>query len=100
MTDQAEMQLGEPLASVPAWRHYATGFADLVEHFDGLKRDWRGWSGVRRWESGSHELAIEARHDGHMQLDVQLESSLWWTASGRRTLEPGEQLSQFAGGLR
>jgi hypothetical protein len=81
-------------------RHYATGFADLVAYFDGLERDWRGWSGVRRWQSLEGELTIDARHAGHIRIEVRLKSAMWWTASGELTLEPGEQLSQLAAGLR
>ncbi len=100
MNIEADLRLGELRAAVLVWRNYATGFADLVAYFGGLERDWRGWSGVRKWESLDHELAIEARHDGHIQVEVQMKRSMWWTASGQLTLEPGEQPSQLAGGLR
>ncbi len=97
---EAQLRLGELRAGVQVSRNYASGFADLVAYFDGLERDWRGWAGIRRWQSLDGELAIEARHDGHVQFEIRLERAMWWTASGELTVEPGEQLSQVAAGLR
>lgn len=81
-------------------RNYATGFADLAAYFDGLKRDWRGWPGARRWQSLEQELAFTARHDGRIQIAVEMAQSMGWAASGELTLEPGEELSRVAAGLR
>ena len=64
---QASLQLSALSAGTAVWRNYWNGFGDLVAYFDGLERDWRGWSGVRRWQSLDRELTIDARHDGHIQ---------------------------------
>lgn len=86
---------------------YATGFRDLVDFFMKLERDWRGWDGVRTWESLEGDLRIEARHAyGHVQLRVTLRHSIavWgragWIATADLTVEPGEQLSAVARDLR
>ena len=101
LTDiQASLRLGDLSAEVTVSRNYANGFADLVAYFDGLERDWRGWSGVRKWQSSDRALTIEARHDGHIQFEFRLERAMCWTASGELTVEPGEQLSQVAAELR
>jgi len=99
----AELELPGLVASVRVVTNYATGFSDLVDFFGGLAADWRGWTGVRRWESIEGDLRIDALHKyGHVQLRVTLRRSRadWgndgWSATGDLTIEPGEQLTQIA----
>ncbi|MBE1579413.1 DUF6228 family protein [Amycolatopsis roodepoortensis] len=99
----AELRLRDLSASVEVSHHYATGFADLAEFFRRHADDWRGWDGVRTWESLEGELKIDASHRyGHVRLRVTLQSFRhdWgndgWTATGDLTIEPGEELSRAA----
>lgn len=87
-------------ASRPVYHGYADGFRDLVVFFTELERDWRGWDGVRSWESLEGDLLIAARHEhGHVVLRVTLRYSVaeWgragWSATADLTVDPGEQLS-------
>lgn len=36
---------------------------DLPAFFAGLAGDWRGWDGVRQWESLERDLRLACRHD-------------------------------------
>jgi len=99
----AELQLRGLSASVRVVHSYATGFADLAEFFQCLAEDWRGWDGVRTWESLESDLKIDASHQyGHVQLRVTIQrfqpdwGNEGWTATGDLTIEPGEQLSRIA----
>lgn len=103
----AELQLDGLTASARVAHNYATGFADLAEFFDLLERDWRGWQGVRNWESLEGDLRIDASHEfGHVRLRIHLRRGRldWgndgWTATGDVTIEAGEQLSQVARDIR
>lgn len=103
----AELELQGLVASVRVIHNYSTGFLDLADFFRGLAADWRGWTGVRRWESIEGDLRIEARHKyGHVQLRVTLRRAQagWgnegWSATGDLTIEPGEQLTQIAEDVR
>lgn len=89
-------------ASVQA-AHYPTGFQDLADFFQGQADDWRGWTGVRLWESLEGDLAIESRHEyGHVHLRITLRKfrTDWgndgWRVEGDLTIEPGEELTQVA----
>jgi hypothetical protein len=86
-------------ASLRALAHYATGFDELVGFFNRLAADWRGWQGERAYESLEHELRLNAVHNGHVRLVVQLrQSSLpdGWSAAAVIQLDPGEELTQVA----
>ncbi len=69
-----------------------------------LAADWRGWPGVRRWQSLEGELELDARHDGRAQvgLGVTLRPSgsdvadMHWSARAVLVLEAGEELSRLA----
>ena len=83
--------------------HYAKGFDDLIEFFDRLAEDWRGFTGERTFTSLEGDLALAARHDGHVQLRVTLRQSTLpdgWTAEAHVRLDPGEQLSRVVEDLR
>jgi hypothetical protein len=82
---------------------YSMGFADLIDFFDGMARDWRGWRGVRTFSSLEGDLDLAATHDGHVRLRVVLRQSTvqdGWTAEARLRVEPGEQLSRIVEDLR
>ena len=80
--------------------HYAVTFRDLIEFFQQMAADWRGWDGSRVYESLEHDLRLEATHEGsHVRLDVTLRQSSQadgWRVSATLRLEPGEQLSRAA----
>ncbi len=101
-----ELRLDGLAATVVVVHHYASGFRDLVDFFEQQAYDWRGWDGVRQWESLEGELKIESRHEyGHVQLRVTVRKILpdWgndgWVATGDLTIEPGEQLTRIAADL-
>ena len=94
-------------ASRTVYHGFATGFRDLADLFGRLEHDWRGWPGVRSWESVEGDLKVEARHEyGHVQLRVTLRrlgagwGNLGWTAVADLTIEPGEQLTRIASEMR
>lgn len=94
-------------ASVVVVHHYATGFRDLADFFEQQAQDWRGWKGIREWESLAGDLRIEARHEyGHVQLRVTVRRMRpdWgnhgWLATGDLTIEPGEQLTRVSEDLQ
>jgi hypothetical protein len=84
--------------------HYAVAFRDLIEFFQQMARDWRGWTGSRVYESLEHDLRLAATHDGrHVRIAVTLEQSSQedgWRVTAVVVLEPGEQLSQAADDVR
>lgn len=102
----AELRAGTLSASRQVVHSYSTGFADLVDFFESLSRNWRGWDGERRWDSLEGGLAISATYEyGHVHLQVTLRTAGpgWgnhgWVASAWVTLDPGEQLTQIAAEL-
>lgn len=79
-------------------------FKDLIDFFDGMTSDWRGWKGSRVYESLEHDLRIEGTHDGrHVRLAITLWQSSQpdgWRTSAVITVDPGEQLSRVAEEVR
>ena len=64
-----------------------------------LAQSYRGWQGVRRWESVEHDACIEATHDGrgHVSLRFVLRGPRGyephaWEASVSVTLDAGEDM--------
>ena len=57
----------------------------LGEFFLGLAADWRGWQGERRWGGGP--LILSATHDGlgHIAINVQLATNVYYEPDWRRT---------------
>jgi hypothetical protein len=103
----AELHLDGLTASVVVVQHYASGFRDLDDFFEQQAQDWRGWTGVREWNSLEGDLKIESRHEfGRVQLRVTVRKPLhdWgnsgWQATGDVTIEPGEQLSRVAANVK
>ncbi|HEY8456034.1 MAG TPA: DUF6228 family protein [Actinopolymorphaceae bacterium] len=79
---------------------------DLLPFFQGLARDWRGWSGERAWRSLDGKLWIHAVHDGagHVSMTATLRESASapdaWTARVTVSVEAGEQMSTLVADLR
>jgi Family of unknown function (DUF6228) len=98
----AELRAGSLVASSRIMPNYASGFGDLADFIAGLADSWRGWDGVRVWRSVESSLHIAATHDGHVQLVIELrdDPNSTWSASASITIEPGEELSRAAAGLR
>jgi hypothetical protein len=103
----AALHLEGLAASVVVVHHYASGFRDLVDFFEQQAQDWRGWEGVRQWESLEGDLKTEVRHEyGHVQLRVTVRKMLpsWgnngWLATGDLTIDPGEQLTRVAADVK
>jgi hypothetical protein len=66
----------------------------LSSFLAGLDTDWRGWEGVRRWHSMSHEVALDCTHDGVGRVTclVSLRGMYGrhdWDASATIALDPG-----------
>ncbi len=54
--------------------HYIQG-GELVDFFQGLARDWKGWEGPRGWDSyGDGNFQLTCWHDriGHVAIQVVL----------------------------
>jgi hypothetical protein len=98
----AEQRVDTLSATHAVGNHYATGFTDLADFFAAMVTDWRVWEGVRAWRSLEDELRIEAQHDGHIRLKIELRDAYpWvWTATAHLTLDAGEQLSIVAADLQ
>ncbi len=103
----AELCLDGLTASVIVVHNYASGFQDLADFFEQHAHDWRGWEGIREWNSLEGDLRIEARHEyGHVQLRVTVRKALadWgndgWVATGDLTIDPGEQLTGVAADMK
>jgi hypothetical protein len=71
----------------------------LIEFFNEIARDWKGWIGKKEWESIERSLALSAIADraGHTYLTVELQvpDIDGWYARAVLTLEAG-QLEQIA----
>jgi hypothetical protein len=73
----AELHLDGLAASLVVVHHFGSGFKDLADFFERQAQDWRGWEGIRQWESLEGDLKIEARHEyGHVQLRVTVRKML------------------------
>jgi hypothetical protein len=103
----AELHLDGLAASLVVVHHFGSGFKDLADFFERQAQDWRGWEGIRQWESLEGDLKIEARHEyGHVQLRVTVRKMLpnWgnsgWLATGDLTIDPGEQLTRATADVR
>lgn len=79
--------------------HYVYAFDDLIAFLDGLARDWRGWSGERVYESLDHDSAW-LRHTTATFVAVTLKHGDGWRATSTVSVEPGEQMTRVAAGMR
>lgn len=90
------------VASRQVYAGWEGGFTTLASFFGDLADDWRGWQGVRVFESIESDLRIEANHDGHVHLRVSLwESTVpdGWRVRAEVRLDAGEALSRAAADL-
>ena len=100
--DEVVVELRAEMLSASA-TIYALGFTDLAEFFDGMAKDWRGWSGSRTWRSLERDLEISAEYQRHVLLRVGLRGDPYrsdWRATATIELDPGEQLSAAAQDVR
>ncbi|MGW1894211.1 DUF6228 family protein [Streptomyces sp. NPDC002004] len=76
--------------------------SDLAPFLEELAADFRGWNGVRSWQTNDRDLTVSAvfRSGGHIGLTWTLrpwpESAGGWSASVTTWLEAGEQMTSFA----
>ncbi len=103
----ADLRSGGLTAGLPVVAFLAQGFVDLVRYFEALEADWRGFAGVRRWESLEGELVLETRHEfRNLQVRVLMRTvgPGWgndgWQVRADLTIEPGEELTRFVADLR
>jgi hypothetical protein len=85
-------------------RVYAYRCHGLVELFEGMARDWRGWTRAKEWESLEGELRLACSTDGlgHVRIIVSLRPSLYpdeWQVSGIGLVDAG-QLDDLASAAR
>lgn len=55
-------------ASRQVYEGYDEGFSNLAAYFADLAASWRGWEGIREYESVEGDLRIQATRDGHVNL--------------------------------
>ena len=76
-------------------RFYEIRLGGLAEYFEALAKDWRGWSGERRWESLEGDVALIAAQDGHgtIGLRAYLRTETFaqhrWNATAELLLDAG-----------
>lgn len=86
---------------------WGRGWQGLVDYFEVLAADWRGWDGARTWSDDHANVVLTAGHDrvGTVTLTVELkpQSGLGWADSWSLTIvvetDPGS-LSEIADQLR
>ncbi|WP_367139424.1 MULTISPECIES: DUF6228 family protein [Streptomyces] len=80
--------------------------SDLAPFLEELAADYRGWDGVRSWQTNDRDLAVSAvfRSGGHVGLTWSLRpwptAADGWSASVTTWLEPGEQMTALAADIR
>jgi hypothetical protein len=77
----------------------------LAEFFEGLAEDWKGEKGEPAWEAIEHDMGISVERDsfGHVLLAFELRQSYRrnaWSVRVVVKVEPGEEMSQVAAGVR
>jgi hypothetical protein len=84
---------------------YVMGGDGLARLFAEMAAEWRGWEGVKSWESLEGDLGVAAEHDGLGQITIRVGLRRWeappeWEARADLTIDPGEQLMGAARDLR
>jgi hypothetical protein len=77
----------------------------LARLFAEMAAEWRGWEGVKSWESLEGDLGVAAEHDGLGQITIRVGLRRWeappeWEARADLTIDAGEQLTGAASDLR
>ena len=65
-------------------------FHRLIEYFESMQKDWRGWNGVREWSSLEREFSLSATSDGlgHVAVQVSFRPIYgWWSADATLVLD-------------
>lgn len=86
-------------ASRQVYEGYDEGFSSLAAYFADLAANWRGWEGIREYESIEGDLRLRATHDGHVNIHVALwESTVpeGWRVEARVRMDAGEALNAAA----
>lgn len=86
----AEYKSTEVTARIVVTSLWREQFYRLIEFFEAMKKDWRGWDGVREWSSAEGEFAISATSDwlGHVLLQVAFKPVYpSWSVNVRLTLD-------------
>lgn len=93
--DQALFVLTTGGLSAETWvyAHEGNGFDGLVDFFRAMAEAWRGWEGEQAWSSLESDLVLTAKHDGHVQLHIQIRDSSEWSADAELVIDAGEELS-------
>jgi len=98
-----EVHIDGPGLTVRGWTR-TWGSDGLDDFFEKMDADFRGWRGVRHWQSMEGNLVIDATHTGHhVALDVSLSSdyrSAPWKVIIPAIVSPGEELRQLAADVR
>jgi hypothetical protein len=83
---------------------YVMGGDGVANLFEAMATEWRGWDGVKGWESLEGDLEVAAQHDrlGQITVRITLRHNLppEWEARADLTIDPGEQLEVAARDLR
>ncbi len=97
------LDLPDVTATKSIYGDYAARFGALLQYFEGLADQWRGWDGVKAYDSLEGDLRLEATHDGHVHLRVRLRNYIDptdWIVEGEVTIDAGEELSRIVSDLR
>jgi hypothetical protein len=79
------------------------GWSRLISYFEDLEAHWRGWDGLKRFDSLEGDLRLAAKHVGHIRVFIELEAFERldpWAAKGEFVLDPGEEPSAAVEALR
>jgi Family of unknown function (DUF6228) len=70
---RARLDFGDLVAEAKFYERYSREALQLDVYFADLAKHWRGWDGVKEWESLG--LLLGARHDGlgHVTLEATLD---------------------------
>jgi hypothetical protein len=78
-------------ATSKVYAFMSQGLAELLKQ---LAAEWKGWSGIRSWESLENDLKLSFSHDGlgHVTIVVELssESLHKWTVRVKTSIDAGE----------
>ncbi|GAA2856452.1 DUF6228 family protein [Paenarthrobacter ilicis] len=79
------------------------GFWHLLSYFEELETNWRGWDGLKEFNSLEHDFRLSAKHVGHLRVFIELAAPDRldpWAANGEFVLDPGEELTTAVEALR
>lgn len=78
----------------------APGSRELPQFLGDLSDDFRGWDGIRSWQSLEDQLRVDATwlSGGHVALLLHITPSVYdkWTLTVEVTVEAGEELRGLA----